>query len=249
MNTSERLIVAADFEPRKEGGVKNAVNKVVELAGMLKGTGAYIKVNSVLRAYGYDLIRLLHEDGLRVFADLKLIDIPNTMKTDGEYLEEYKPDILTVMCSAGIDGMYEVKKVLPTKTEVLGVTVLTSLNEEECEGIHGCSIRAGVLRFARMAQLSGLKGLILSPKEMEIVQSRFELCFLELNTPGIRPEWISLAKDDQSRVMTPKEAIEKGATRIVVGRPIVRANDPRGAFQRTLEEIEQGLINRSRRSG
>ena len=248
LKAEERLIVAADYSPKEYGGIKGVEQKVLVLAKYLAGLGVYIKVNSILRAIGYDLITKLHDLGLKVFADLKLIDIPNTMGTDGEMLAEVKPEILTVMCCAGIDGMNAVQKVLGGTTEVLGVTVLTSLNEEECQAIFTCSTKAGVLRFARMAQLSGLGGLILSPKEVDVLNKRFELT-LTLNTPGIRPVWSLIEGDDQSRVLTPQKAIENGAERIVMGRPVVKAgpNDqglpqnPREAAERTLEEIQAGL--------
>jgi orotidine-5'-phosphate decarboxylase len=239
MKPEERLIVAADFDPRKVGGKHGVIKSVMKLVRQLQGTGVYIKVNSALRAQGYGLIDEMHGEGVRVFADLKLIDIPNTMETDGALLAECKPELLTVMCAAGIDGMHAVQKTLPD-TNVLGVTVLTSLNEEECQAIFSCSTKAGVLRFARMAKLAGLGDLILSPKEVEIVNNRFELG-LSLNTPGIRPKWSIVEGDDQSRVLTPHQAIQNGATRIVIGRPIVQADNPRDAVQRTLDEIEQGL--------
>lgn len=248
LKPEERLIVAADYSPQDFGGIRGVESKVLALAEELEGLGVYIKVNSVLRAIGYSLIMKLHDFGLKVFADLKLIDIPNTMKTDGEMLTEVKPEILTVMCCAGIDGMNAVQKVLGNMTEIFGVTILTSLNEEECQAIFTCSTKAGVLRFARMAQLAGLGGLILSPKEVDVLNKRFELT-LTLNTPGIRPVWSLVEGDDQSRVLTPQKSIENGAERIVMGRPIVQASpndkglpqNPREAVERTLEEIRTGL--------
>lgn len=250
LRPEERLIVAADYSPKDFGGIQGVESKVLALAEELKGLGVYIKVNSVLRAVGYSLITKLHDLDLKVFADLKLIDIPNTMGTDGEMLTEVKPEILTVMCCAGINGMNAVQKVLGGTTEILGVTVLTSLNEKECQSIFTCSTKAGVLRFARMAQLAGLGGLILSPKEVNVLK-KFELT-LSFNTPGIRPAWSLVEGDDQSRVLTPQKAIENGAERIVMGRPIVKAgaNDkglpqnPRKAVERTLKEIKTGLKGR-----
>lgn len=243
MEVSERLIVAADYDPRKLGGIIGVKNEVLKLAESLKGLGVIIKVNSVLRARGYELIEGLHGLGLRVFADLKLIDIPNTMETDGAMLAEVKPEIVTVMCCAGIDGMRAVQKVIGGTTEVLGVSVLTSLDEEECQAIFTCSTKAGVLRFARMAQLAGLGGLILSSQEAEMLGAKQEL-MLTLNTPGIRPDWSLVAGDDQKRVMTPGKAIKAGVKRIVVGRPITQAKDPRGAVEKTLQEIEEALKER-----
>jgi len=240
LTVEERFIVAADYKPSKCGGIRGAEAKTMELAKILEGLGIIIKLNSILRAVGYRLIRNLHDLGLKVFADLKLIDIPATMETDGEMLSEVKPEILTVMCCASIDGMHAVRKVIGGGCEVLGVTILTSLNEEECQGIFTCSTKAGVLKFARMAQLAGLDGLILSPKEVEVVKNRFEL-MLSLNTPGIRPVWSLVEGDDQSRVLTPQKAIANGADRIVCGRPILNAANPRDAVLRTLDEIRAGL--------
>jgi len=101
--------------------------------------------------------------------------------------------------------------------------------------------------------LARLGGLILSPKEIEIVNDRFELT-LSLNSPGIRPVWSFVEGDDQNRILTPQKAIENGAERIVMGRPIVRAcsnskglpQNPREAVKRTLEEIQSGLSSREK---
>lgn len=243
MELSERLIVAADYDPRKEGGMKAVREKVLALAQSLKGLNVVVKVNSVLRASGYELIAGIHDLGLQIFADLKLIDIPNTMETDGAMLAEYHPEFLTVMCCAGIDGMSVVQKAVGSKTKVLGVTVLTSLDEEECQAIFTCSTKAGVLRFARMAQLAGLRDLILSPEEAEMLKKRRELV-LSLNTPGIRPVWSLVQGDDQARIMTPGKAILAGVDRLVIGRPITGAKDPRDAAKRTLEEIEEALAEK-----
>ena len=240
MEVEERLIVAADYDPRRENGVSGVREKVLKLGNDLKGLGVIIKVNSILRAHGYGLIRDLHELGLKVMADLKLYDIPNTMEFDGAMLAEYKPELLTVMCSAGIEGMRVVQETVGDSTEVLGVTILTSLDEEECQAIFTCSTRAGVLRFARMAQLAGVGGLVCSPQEAEMLSGKKELV-LAANTPGIRPTWSLVAGDDQQRVMTPEKAIQAGVKRIVVGRPITQAVDPRVAVERTLEEIQTAL--------
>lgn len=258
MKAEECLIVAADYSPENFGGIRGVEEKVLNLAHDLEGLGVYIKINSILRAVGYSLITKLRNLGLKVFADLKLIDIEKTMEFDGQFLAEVKPDMLTVMCCAGIDGMNVVQKLVGEHTEVLGVTVLTSLNEEECQGIFTCSTKAGVLRFARMAKLAGLGSLILSPKEVEVVKDRFEL-MLSLNTPGVRPEWAIVEGDDQekSRVLTPKKAIMAGAQRIVMGRPITQAGPneeglpqgPKEAVERTLEEIKRALEELKDRGG
>lgn len=246
LKLNERLIVAADYKPSECGGSAGVKSKVLELAKILTGLGVYIKVNSVLRCCGYELITTLHDLGLKVFADLKLIDIPETMSIDAELLSEFKPDILTVMCCAGVNGMASVPKKIGQGCKVLGVTVLTSLDEEECQAIFTCSTKAGVVRLARLAALSGLGGLIMSGQELEVVGKRQELALLSRNTPGIRPLWSLVPDDDQSRIVTPFQAIQKGADRIVIGRPITQAKDPRAAVIKTLSEIEQGIQQKER---
>ncbi|HRZ30606.1 MAG TPA: orotidine-5'-phosphate decarboxylase, partial [Candidatus Paceibacterota bacterium] len=210
-----------------------------------------IKINSALRTCGYDLINMLHDLGVEVMADLKLNDISNTMATDAEILTEFKPKLLTVMCSTGIEGMSQVQKTLDGITEVLGVTVLTSLDRGSCQDIYGCPPAEGVIRFAQMAKVAKLGGLVLSGQEVAIVKDQRGLKNLSLNVPGIRPTWSIISGDDQKRIMTPKEAILAGANRIVVGRPILTAGPNEGFFpdspleavKWTLAEIEEALAS------
>lgn len=241
LTLAERLIVAADFRPTAPDARQWVFYQVVNLVKSLKGTGVYIKVNSALRACGYDLIDLIHSHGLRVFADLKLIDIGETLSTDGVLLREAKPELLTTMCVAGVGAMRVLKSELPD-TEVLGVTVLTSLDDVDTKTMFTCSTEEAVERFAQIGAEAGVDGLISSPKEAEVLRAKFGLV-LSLNTPAIRPTWAIVHGDDQNpeRIMTPAKAIKAGADRIVVGRPIVRAKQPYDAVMRTLEEIEGAL--------
>lgn len=231
-----RLIVAADFKP-DANGIPGVIEKVLALARILEGTGVTIKVNSVLRAVGYGLIGKLHDYDLKVFADLKLNDISATLETDAELLAMYRPDFLTVMCSTGNAAARAVKQTLPT-TQVLGVTVLTSLKEEECLDIYGHGINTSVMSLATLAKKAGLDGVVSSPKELELLVPAFA-GKLSFNTPGIRPEWSVVKSEDQNldRVMTPRLAMEMGATTCIIGRPITQAASPLEAVQRTLEEM------------
>lgn len=232
LEPAERLIVAADNVD------------VVELATKLQGTGVYIKVNSALRERGYPLILQIREFGLRVFADLKLNDIPETMATDGRLLAAVAPDLVTVMCSAGVAAMKALKTWLPD-TEVLGVTVLTSLTDEDSLELFGCAVPGAVVRLASLAKSAGIDGLVASAKEVQRIRAFCGLMNenMTFNTPAIRPAWATVAGDDQNaaRITTPAEAIVLGADRIVVGRPIVRAQDPRDAVLRTIEEIARAV--------
>ncbi len=248
LTPAERLIVAADFKPKdtrpyvptngqKDHWRNEVKSQVLALADSLKGTGVYLKVNSALRACGYDLIGEIQSRGLRVFADLKLIDISETLSTDGALIREAKPELLTTMCVAGLTAMQALKAELPD-TEVLGVTVLTSLKDADTQAMFTCSTEEAVMRFAQVAADAKIDGLISSPKEAEVLRAKFGV-ILSLNTPAIRPTWAIVPGDDQNpeRIMTPAKAIKAGADRVVVGRPIVKAEKPYDAVMRTIEEI------------
>jgi len=240
LTPAERLIVAADFKPTAPNGKDWVKDQVLALADSLKGTGVYLKVNSALRACGYDLIGEIQSRGLRVFADLKLIDIRETLSTDGVLIREAKPELLTTMCVAGTAAMQALKAELP-ETEVLGVTALTSLKDADTQAMFTCSTEEAVMRFAQVAADAEIDGLISSPREVKVLRAKFGLV-LSLNTPAIRPMWAIVPGDDQNsdRIMTPAMAIKAGADRIVVGRPITKPPQDmssRDAVMRTIEEI------------
>ncbi|MFA5841639.1 MAG: orotidine-5'-phosphate decarboxylase [Candidatus Paceibacterota bacterium] len=246
LSPAERLIVAADFKPewnnpdRSEGRLW-VRRKVCELADRLRGTGVYLKVNSALRAVGYGLIEDIHSYGLKVFADLKLFDIGETLETDGMLLREAKPDIVTVACTTGVEAMTRLKMALP-ETEVLGVTVLTTFKDSDSDSMFCCSTIDAVKRLASFAKDAHLNGLVSSPAEAEVLRSEFGILF-SLNTPGVRLEGKDVKGDDQNkaRVMTPTLAIRAGADRIVMGRPITQAADPAAVVRQVIREIEAAL--------
>lgn len=253
LTPDQRIIVAADFDPWDDqadgGGWRWVREQVLKLADSLAGTRVTLKLNSILREIGYSLIDEINEGyGLKVFADLKLNDIPSTMARDARHLIDHPVSILTVMCSSGITGMRAVMDAFygHPSPEVLGVTALTTLDEEDCQAIYGCSTKAAVLRFARMAQLCHLNGLVLSPQEAEMLKRHPEVT-LSPNTPGIRPEFLVVEGDDQERVMTPRKAIAAGVERVIVGRPVVQADDPRDAILRIFDEVKEGLKDREER--
>jgi len=251
LTPAERLIVAADFKPSpKNSGSTSPVRfpdrveiqrKVLDLADSLKGTGVYLKVNSALRTCGYDLIGEIQSRGLRVFADLKLIDIPNTLTDDGVFLREAKPKLLTVVCSAGVSGMKALASELPD-TEILGITILTSLKDGDALDMFSCLVSQAVVRFAHQAMRAGIDGLVCSPKEAPVMRSLI-LPEMTINTLAIRPAWAIVPGDDQNpeRIMTPVKAIKAGADRIVVGCPIVKDKNPYDAVMRTIDEIASAV--------
>jgi orotidine-5'-phosphate decarboxylase len=248
LTPAERLIVAADFKPIFPNNGRHWVrSQVVDLANNLKGTGVYLKVNSALRACGYDLIDEIHSRGLRVFADLKLYDIGETLATDGALLRDLKPDLLTVVCSAGIKAMQMLRIELPD-TEVLGVTVLTSLKDADTKMMWDQSVVYTATRLAHLVVDADIDGLICAATEAEMMRGIIG-DNRTINTPAIRPLWSITLGDDQNpdRIMTPTKAIKAGADRIVVGRPILRAMDPRAAVEKIIEEISEATASMEKR--
>ena len=240
LEPAQRLVVAADFKPIAPNGRDWARAEVYRLAESLRGTGVTIKVNSILRACGYDMIGVLHANGLRVFADLKLDDISETLSTDGALLQEFKPELLTAKCTAGEKALIALSDALPD-TEVLGVTFLTSQTLEDAISIYNCTPEDVVRRLAKVAVAADIGGLVASPAEAQML--RAIVGDRSINTPAIRPSWSLVEGDDQNpdRVMTPAKAIAAGADRIIVGRPIVKAESPYDAAMRTIEEIASVL--------
>lgn len=240
LTPAERLIVAADF--KGVSGRSEVYTKVLHLADQLAGTGVVLKVNSALRAHGYDLIDEIQARELRVFADLKLNDIPATLAGDGELLREAKPYILTAMCSTGTVALKALKDQLPG-TEVLGVTILTSLTERDTGRMFGKTLSDAVMALTdQVIDADGypcVDGFISSAKEVGQLRQYFTGRNFSYNTPGIRPAWALVESDDQNMdcVMTPSKAIKAGADRIVIGRPITQAESPADAVARTIEEI------------
>lgn len=241
----ERLIVAADFKPNpanKEG--RNWVRRqVLTLADSLKDTGVYLKVNSALRACGYDLIHDIHMRNLKVCADLKLVDISETLSIDGALLDEFSPEIVTVFCSSSVKVLKALKMGLPT-SEVIGVTVLTNLRDVDTRAIFACSPEVAVLRLAEVARQARLDGLVAAPTEARILFEQFGVGgIFTINTPDIRPSWHVVEDDDQNpeRTMTIGEAIRAGVTRIIVGRPITQSAKPYDAVMRTIDEITSAV--------
>lgn len=171
---------------------------------------------------------------------MKLCDISETLSIDGTFLRGYNPELLTVMCSAGANAMRELNLQLP-ETEVLGVTCLTSLKDEDTNAMFSCSVEDAVKRFAMEGSVAGINGFISSPKEALMLLNKFSGMMMTINTPAIRPKWAIVMHDDQNqdRVMTPFKAIKAGADRIVIGRPITQSEDVREAVIRTLNEIAE----------
>ncbi len=163
---------------------------------------------------------------LRLFLDLKLYDIPNTVAGAVRALENVEFDILTVHASGGADMMRAARDAAPGHAAVVGVTVLTSMDDDDLRATgFAHDAKTQVARLAALAQDAGLDGIVCSPHE--VAARRGDWTDGLFVVPGIRPA--GAAVGDQKRVMTPAEAMQAGAGILVIGRPITGADDPAAA--------------------
>ncbi len=168
-------------------------------------------------------VREMAELDLPIFLDLKFHDIPNTVAKAIQALRPLKPSIITVHASGGRAMMEDAKAAAPIETKVVGVTVLTSLDGSDLESI-GLSDdpHAQVMRLAKLCKEAGLDGIVCSGNEVAEVKKMWPGGFFVV--PGVRPA--NGDASDQKRVVTPRTALDRGASILVVGRPITQAEDP-----------------------
>ena len=158
----------------------------------------------------------------RVMWDWKFKDIPNTMRGASAGLSALRPELFTVHASAGVKGMRAAVDKRGT-SNVLAVTALTSLDEDECIASYGTGSWETVLRFVYMAREAGVQGIVCAPKDAEffLTPERHEaFAGMEFVCPGIRPAWAATGDQNAERAMTPGEAAKAGISRMVIGRPI-----------------------------
>ena len=232
----ERLIAALDVPTR---------GQVEQLVVCLGDSVSYYKVGMELfYALGGDIVTWLKGREKKVFLDLKLHDIPNTVGNGLCSLLRLRPDILNVHTAGGLRMMQTAREALHRAADemgvpcprLIGVTVLTSMDAQDWTGLgYTGTIADAVLRRAKLAQEAGLDGVVASPAETAEIRRACGDDFL-IVTPGIRPAGVS--RDDQRRVMTPAGAIRAGASQIVVGRAIYAAENPRAAAEEILREME-----------
>jgi len=224
--------------------VESAAN-AVELANVLRGSVGGFKIGKQLfTAAGPAMVRELTSRGDRVFLDLKFHDIPNTVAGAVQSAVTTGAWMVNVHCSGG-SAMMKAAAEAATKAAaklsqqrplVIGVTVLTSMTDAALKEIGvETPMLDQVVRLATLAKSSGLDGVVASPQEVRAIRRACGAEF-QIVTPGIRPT-DQQGKDDQARTMTPAEAIEAGATYLVIGRPITGAPDPRSAAEQILATL------------
>ena len=202
------------------------------------GDCRWFKIGSQLfTRCGPDLVREVIATGKHVFLDLKFHDIPNTVAHGAKAAADLGAGLFTVHASGGRKMIAAARKAVEgTPARILAVTVLTSLSDAELReevGFHESAAEA-VQRLARQAVEAGAHGIVCSPLEIALVRAAIGPEAL-IVTPGIRPAWAS--QDDQTRVLTPREAAQAGSTMIVVGRPILKHPNPAEAVRLIQEEL------------
>lgn len=239
-----RLIVALDFP---------SASAALEVAGRLQGLCRWVKVGMELYyAAGNAIVEKLRNNGFSVFLDLKLHDIPNTVASAVRTVASAGASLLTIHASGGEKMMRAAAEAAsaPGSPRLLAVTVLTSMDSADLRATGICAetsedressarqpgtlAQTQVLRLANLAHRAGIDGLVCSAEEVPALRSALGAAPL-LVVPGIRPAGAEAA--DQSRIATPADAIARGASMLVVGRPITRAADPAKAAAAILGEI------------
>ena len=207
--------------------------KASEIINKLDSKKCMIKIGSVaFNSIGQDIVHYASEKGFDIFLDLKLHDIPNTVKKSIKGLASLPIKMLTIHTSGGIDMMMSaMEAAAKTNIKIFGVTALTSLGDKDAYNIFQRTALEQVNKMLDLADLAGIDGVVCSPHELELVNRRKSLLSI---TPGIR---LQDSNDDQKRVMTPKEAINLGANYLVIGRPITES----GNIKKSLDDIYESI--------
>ena len=224
---SKKIIVALDS--------KN-LNKTIKLVKILKNEIHAFKIGyQFFYNFGLDGYRKIYSICPKIFLDLKLHDIPNTVKKGLEALVKIKPIYTTIHITGG-DDMMKVLKSNKKNTKILGVSILTSMDSNQTKKYYNQkNVSILVKKYAHAAKKNKLDGIVCSPKEINYIRKEVGKNFIII-TPGIRIN-NKIKGDDQKRVETPKKAIDLGANFLVIGRPITASKDP----LKVLKEINKSI--------
>lgn len=235
MKATERIFAALDLTD-----VETARSLARRLSGHVGGFKLGLEYFS---ANGPDGVRTIVDSGVKVFLDLKFHDIPNTVAGAVRSAVGTGASIINVHASGGLAMMRAAAEAADQGAElhkverpiVAAVTVLTSMDENDLAAVgQMTAMHDQVLRLARLAQEAGLDGVVCSPAESALIRDVCGEDFVRI-VPGIRPAWAST--DDQKRFTTPRQAVDAGATYLVIGRPITQAEDPVEAAFRIAGEL------------
>ena len=222
---SKSIIVALD---------EHKQTKFEQLLDQLNPNLCMVKIGSVsFNSLGREAVIKAASKGFDIFLDLKLHDIPNTVKKSIEGLSDLPIKMMTVHASGGLRMLQaSVNAVKDTNIKIFGVTALTSLTDEDTQIIYRSNSKDQVLSMIKLAVHSGIHGVVCSPHELSLVKNNSDLLTI---TPGIR---IKSLGDDQSRTMSPREAIGNGSNFLVIGRPITSSINIKNSLQEIYDSIQ-----------
>jgi orotidine-5'-phosphate decarboxylase len=229
---SDKIIVPLDV-PNLETAIA-LVSRLPEVSFWKVGLELFVSTGS-------EILKILKQRQKRIFLDLKFHDIPNTIAGACRAAKAYEVDLLTIHATAGRNALKAAVEALgddeKKRTQLLAITVLTSLNSRELAFDLKIPLELSeyALQMALLAKESGVNGAVCSPHEVEQLRQVCGKDFL-LVCPGVRPSWSETG--DQSRVMTPTQALNAGANYLVIGRPITNAIDPVEAWRKVCQEVE-----------
>lgn len=239
MENWPKLMLALDV-PRNE--IDSVLDEIGSRVPCFK-----VGLNTITSPYLSEVVKKVNDKGSTLFLDGKLHDIPNTVANAARSLVELGARFFTVHASGGRDMMKAAREAAAERAEQLGispapfpvaVTVLTSMDESTWNGLYKSSVTLEdqVLRFVDRAVYAGLQAVVASPLEVEAIRARFgkEIAII---TPGVRPIWA--AKGDQKRIAEPGKTIARGATSLVIGRPILFPPDEIGSRLNAVERIAE----------
>ena len=225
---TDKIVVALDVATKSEA---------MRLVEQLREQISFFKIGLQLyTAEGPEIVQAVTASGAKIFLDLKLHDIPNTVARAVESASELGVQMLTVHLSGGSEMIRAAMAARKREMSILGVTVLTSSTQHTLDeiGIEE-QLDRHVLRLGNLGVAAGIDGLVASPFEARFLRSEFG-DKIKIVVPGVRPSWSE--PGDQKRFMTPREAIEAGADHLVIGRPITAHKNPREAVAKILSELE-----------
>ena len=224
---AEKIIVALDVATKE---------KALELVKQLRDQISFFKIGLQLyTAEGPEIVRAVLSTGAKVWLDIKLHDIPNTVARAVESANSLGVHMLTIHLSGGREMIRAATAARANNMLLLGVTVLTSATQQTLReiGVDG-KVDDQVLRLARLGVEAGIDGVVASPHEIKKLRAEFG-DKIKIAVQGIRPSWAE--PGDQKRFMTPREALEAGADYIGIGRPITAHRNPQEAVAKILEEL------------
>jgi len=226
-DAADKIIVALDVATKE---------KALELVQELRDQISFFKIGLQLyAAEGPEIVRAASSTGCKVFLDLKLHDIPNTVARTVESAGRLGAQMLTIHLSGGSEMVRAATAARTNNMLLLGVTVLTSSTQETLREIGIASgVDDQVLRLAKLGVEAGIDGVVASPHEIKPLRREFDNK-IKIVVPGIRPS--GAEANDQKRTMSPRDAIDAGADYLVIGRPIIAHRNPREAVDKILEDL------------